>query len=289
MGNGSVNPLWRPYILVPVIVLSVIIVFGMGWAIGNVFGGMSSAPNVANDEMASGSRERVEQSGGGGQSASASVMSGDEGRSRQSAGNDGSGSGESGFKNVATNPEQSACGLKGEVLERATLTEAPPVDEWRYQDAIAYPYSPEFGPAAENGPVRYCFQHSPEGALYAVANGFVQGNDQSSAGKWIRYAFAEGPVKDEIVSNDHPDEGRDVDVFRIEIQGFRMLSYAGDKASVDLALSLEKDGKTAYLSIIYNVVWEGNDWKVHITDINKMFDVSYVSHLDGYILWSPDL
>ncbi len=66
----------------------------------------------------------------------------------------------------------SVCGLPGEVLE-GTLSAAPAA-EWAFQDTTAYPTSPEFGPGETNADgVRYCFQHSPEGAVFAAANAVV--------------------------------------------------------------------------------------------------------------------
>lgn len=63
----------------------------------------------------------------------------------------------------------SVCGLAGEELS-GTVTTAPPA-EWQFQDVYAFPTSPTAGPG-ETAPdgYPYCFQHSPEGALFAAAN-----------------------------------------------------------------------------------------------------------------------
>ncbi|MGL4340144.1 MAG: hypothetical protein ACRCSP_06960 [Rhodoglobus sp.] len=70
----------------------------------------------------------------------------------------------------------SICGLKGEKLD-GTVTIAPKA-EWAYMRTTAYPTSREFGPAdkAAEGYPR-CFQHSPEGALFATATAIAVTDD----------------------------------------------------------------------------------------------------------------
>ncbi len=65
--------------------------------------------------------------------------------------------------------DASVCGLDEEVLS-GTVTTAPAAT-WQYQDVYAYPTSPTFGPGATAPQgYRYCYQHSPDGAVFAAAN-----------------------------------------------------------------------------------------------------------------------
>ncbi|MEK8229337.1 hypothetical protein NKG05_30680 [Oerskovia sp. M15] len=67
----------------------------------------------------------------------------------------------------------SVCGLGGDELTGSPST--APDAEWAYQGTTAYPTSTKFGPGETNDDgVRYCFQHSPTGAVFAAANAAVQ-------------------------------------------------------------------------------------------------------------------
>ena len=94
----------------------------------------------------------------------------------------------------ATQPdaEASVCGLDGVELD-GRLTSAPAVDEWQYQGTTAFPVSRTYGPGATDpDDFRYCFQHSPEGALFAAASA-IAGSDNPTA--WGEY-FLSSAVED---------------------------------------------------------------------------------------------
>jgi hypothetical protein len=86
----------------------------------------------------------------------------------------------------------SVCGLEGEKLS-GTVTTAPAA-EWKFQDVYAYPTSTTFGPGeTARRATRSCFQHSPEGALFAAANVTIIGGPADQLVKpWIEYALSEG-------------------------------------------------------------------------------------------------
>ncbi len=180
--------------------------------------------------------------------------------------------------------DKSVCGLKGAVLEKARLTEPPKVENWDYDGTVAYPASKEYGPGATAPEgYRYCFQHSPTGALYAVANTAAQGGNHSTLGDWARYFTAEGPYREKIISDiDKPSSSSSG--IRIAIVGFRVLSYDGEKAVIDLAIRGTRKGETVFLSAVTELIWADGDWKLNADTPNPV-NTGRIPDTAGYIPW----
>lgn len=179
----------------------------------------------------------------------------------------------------------SICGLKGEALE-GTVEEAPAA-QWEFQGTIGYPTSEEFGPGKtdENG-VRSCFQHSPDGALFMAANAAAQGSDPETAEAWLRYALADGPVRDALLSE---SEGvTATEGVRLQVAGFRVLNYDGDTATVDLIIEGSAEGQEVTMSAVYSLVWEGGDWKLAADDASSPVDFATITDTSGYVMWGPN-
>ena len=177
----------------------------------------------------------------------------------------------------------SVCGLDGVEEGTARLTTAPAVEQWDYQGTVAYPISDEFGPG-ETDPAgfRYCFQHTPEGALFAAAYAVGVGTDQTVVPEWIKYFTAPGPYRDQLIQEPaNSSESSDV---RLRIAGFRLLAYDGDTARVDVALVGSVEGQTVNMSAVYPLVWSEGDWKVS-TDTPEPGSVASIPDLAGYIAW----
>lgn len=178
---------------------------------------------------------------------------------------------------------ESICALEGEVLT-GTVTIAPPA-EWQYQGTIAYPTSEVFGPAEASAEgIRSCFQHSPEGALFAAANGAVQATDSETVRAWLEYFLAEGPYREDLLGAD-AGEG-DTSGTRIQIAGFKVLNYDGDAATIDIGLSGSVQGQPLLLSGVFYLVWEDGDWKLEIQDPESPIDYATIPDLSGYIPWA---
>lgn len=175
----------------------------------------------------------------------------------------------------------SVCGLPGEVLE-GTLTTAPAA-EWEYQGTTAYPTSSEFGPGDTSaGGVRFCFERSPEGALFAAANSLVQGSDPSIAEEWLQYIVAEGPFRDQLLAD--VGSGTTGEGTRLAIVGFRVLAYDGETARIDLAVRATSQGQTITLSGVYELVWQEGDWKIS-ADVAQPLNMATIPDTAGYIAW----
>lgn len=179
----------------------------------------------------------------------------------------------------------SVCGLGGEVLS-GSLTTAPEAN-WDYQGTTAYPTSKEFGPGKTNSlGVRYCFQHSPEGAVMAAANATVQGSDSDPKAikAWLEYFIAEGQNRNAVLSQGS-GPGTGGQGVRIQVSGFRLLSYDGETARVDIAVKGASGGQTVTLSMVYDLIWEDGDWKLEVSNPTMPINVANIPDVSGYVTW----
>lgn len=180
----------------------------------------------------------------------------------------------------APDAEVSVCGLEGSVTEATRLTTAPEA-EWTYEGTVASPTSEEFGPGATDGSgFRYCFQRTPEGALFAASNALATGTNQAVALDWIDYFLAPGPYRDQLLAEGIGSESSTS--ARLRLAGFRLLSYDGDTARVDLAVRASADGSDITLSMIYNLVWSEGDWKLSAESAAPL-DVATIPDVAGYV------
>lgn len=175
----------------------------------------------------------------------------------------------------------SICDLPGESL--SGTVSVPPETVWEYQDTIAFPTSAEFGPSeTSTDSVRYCFQRSPEGALFAAANALVQGSGPSSAA-WIEYFLANDALNrqdlvEEVGQGAAPDT-------RLNLEGFKVLSYDGSAARVDIAARGTGSGQSVYVSVVYHLVWQDGDWKLSPQDSSNPLRMAQIPDLAGYVTW----
>jgi hypothetical protein len=175
----------------------------------------------------------------------------------------------------------SVCGLTGDKLS-GTITTAPQAT-WEYQDVYSYPTSPSAGPGetAQEG-YRFCYQHSPEGALFAAANATTMAFIPELRLGWLEYALTDGPYRDELLTSARSDTSEGV---RASIEGFRMLAYDGEKARVDIAFEGTASGKVVTGSVVFELVWSGGDWKLD-ANLSEPTRIAQLPDTAGYIPWS---
>lgn len=176
----------------------------------------------------------------------------------------------------------SICGLEG--IELTGNLSTAPEAVWEFQGTTGYPTSSAFGPGETNADgVRYCFQQSPSGALFAAANAVAQGSDQTVQEAFATYFTATGPGRDAAIANAVSGSASSG---RIEIAGFRLLEYGDGSARVDVAVRATSNGQTIYGSGVYPLTWEDGDWKLVVSDSGEMqYDFAQIPDLAGYISW----
>lgn len=184
-------------------------------------------------------------------------------------------------------PEQtdseSICGLSGAAEEGDTLTRAPESDGWEYDGTVSYPVSEDYGPSeVDDSGYRYCFQHSPEGAVFFAANAIEQTESEHSA-EWIDYAVSQGQYRDALVQQ--VTGGAEEDA-RLDVVGFRVLSFSPEEAIVHLAVDGQSQGQTVQVSAEFSLVWEDGDWKFNADHEEPLALVQVGGHGGQVVRWS---
>lgn len=181
-----------------------------------------------------------------------------------------------------TESTASVCGLPAGT-DVDPVTTPPPVT-WDYQGTIAYPTSPEFGAAKTSAEgYRYCFQHSRSGAVVMAANALAQGSDPELAEAWTKYVLSDGRYRDQL--EDEMSAGTTgAEGSRLKIAGFRVLSYDGKRARIDLGVQGSSQNQTLTVSGVYELVWQDGDWKIS-ADVEHPLDISTITDLSAYVPW----
>jgi hypothetical protein len=175
---------------------------------------------------------------------------------------------------------ESICGLEAVELE-GTLTAAPQT-QWELVGTTAAPAVEGHGPGeVEEDGFRYCYSQTPTGALLAAANMAAIGSDPGLAARAIEL-IAEGPGKEaaaEQASRTTESSGGTV-----QVAGFRLASYDGSAAKVDLAFRTS-DG--ALISQPIDLAWQDGDWKARASDDGQLLSgITQIPDLAGYVLWA---
>lgn len=184
----------------------------------------------------------------------------------------------------SADPGASVCRLPGSAGS-GSLTSAPAA-AWQYEETTAYPTSPEFGPGkTAGGGYRYCFQHTPTGAVFATANALAQGTstDVAKIGSWAQYFVSEGTGRVKVLAQLNEPRGDNTGI-RMTIVGFKVLSYTAQSARVDLAVQTSGSAQTVYASAVYELAWQDGDWKLN-SDAPAPFNFATIPTIDGYVPW----
>ncbi|EYT53290.1 hypothetical protein [Kocuria sp. UCD-OTCP] len=184
---------------------------------------------------------------------------------------------------------ESVCGL--DATGGTTLTKAPEDVEWTALGAIYAPSSEEHGPGTvdESTGVRSCYSHTPEGALLAATNMLTASGDPELLLETTRLLGMEGPGKDVAIGQiQQRIAGGDNTSVPVQVAGFRLLSYTGDTATVEVVLAGDDGSEKVYNTTGGNLVWHEGDWRFAFDDDGSGGPVSgRVSDLSGYIAWGP--
>lgn len=176
----------------------------------------------------------------------------------------------------------SRCDLPGEVLV-GTVDSAPEYT-WAYLGPITFPSSELAGPGQtlESGAL-VCYAQTPEGAVFAASAGIAQLSAPEVAPAFIESNVVDGEVKDQMLEGAAQPRPADGET-RLTISGFKLLAYDGETASVDVAVTAVRDGRTVYLSSIVPLRWADGDWMFDFTP-EQALAPAQLPNLAGYIVW----
>jgi hypothetical protein len=181
-----------------------------------------------------------------------------------------------------TDPAASRCGLEG--LDKSGTLSQPPDDvTWELVGTIAIPASEDAGPGViEDSGLRYCYAHTPEGALLMAANTLTW--SEVGSDEILANSVASGPGREaaEAEWNDAADnpEGNER---RFQITAFKLSAYTDEAAMVDLVI---QSGEGQLVSMPMELAWENGDWRLRLTPDGSLFNGKALPDLTGYVLWS---
>jgi hypothetical protein len=180
-------------------------------------------------------------------------------------------------------------GCRTEDSDTAVPTAAPTDVEWRPVGLIKVPVSSTAGPVRTDGPLHWCFAHTPQGAALA-AQVIVA---QMSTKDWRTAAeqqLVESRARTFYValhSDDAAPTGDPVPSFA----GFVVARYSPEAAVVRLLLNTGGSAATNVLTSSFATTavtlrWAGGDWKVLPTSsgtVSSSWEAA--SDNNGFVLW----
>lgn len=140
------------------------------------------------------------------------------------------------------------------------LAVAPPVT-WSLVGGIAAPSSADTGPASDS-PVLNCYAPTSAGALVALSNFYALMQDWSvNRSDLMTWTMADTPSRTYALADaaTRPVPGETPNRQNPTIRGFRFVSYKpADSAQIDLV----HEWKGQLVSQVYDLTYEGGDWRV---------------------------
>lgn len=171
---------------------------------------------------------------------------------------------------------------------------APPGVTWSMFGNAALPASVTAGPTRSDGEVVRCFAHTPLGALLAASQlstrysfaenwqqvmeqSVVPGPDREAA--WAVLAAAEANALTGDPTSTSGSTGT-----RMQIAGFKFISYTDDSAVVQLMRGT--GGGAQLVSALYTVQWLNGDWRLHVAANGSAASmIQKETSLGGFVLW----
>ncbi|MBE9500211.1 hypothetical protein AN217_19340 [Streptomyces qinglanensis] len=161
---------------------------------------------------------------------------------------------------------------------------SPPEDvAWKTLDRISVPTSPSAGPTRFDGPVWWCYAHTPMGAVMA-AHGILT---HMSSADWRTVAeqqLVPGAGRKQFISQRSTVSQQDVENQQPGVySGFSLPSYSKKAAEVRLLI---KSANGSLSGTTVSMRWDGGDWKVEPRSNGSLFSsaTSAMSN-GGYVKW----
>jgi len=164
------------------------------------------------------------------------------------------------------------------------LLEGPEI-KWEQRGNLRFPTSDDYGPAAvsEEG-FRYCFQHSPEGAILAAATNTIHGFDYTKSLPWFDYFTSEGEYRDIYVTNE-PESSTEQSHHETWLLGFKVYEY--DESAAEIEIFILADFTEFPTAVQQKLVWADGDWKIDASQPDSM-GTDYTENLDDMIVWGSE-
>lgn len=172
----------------------------------------------------------------------------------------------------------------GRIELGGTVTAAPQT-MWVLVGKMAAPTVTDAGPAVIDADgYRHCYARTPTGALVAAANLAAMGSDPTLAQRLAADGLAPGALRDRLLATPEPTPGTSGGA---QLRGFRMVSYDGTTAVIDLGLQASNGG---YGSVMVELLWHAGDWRIGLRGDGAAQEMavtySRAATLAGFIPWA---
>lgn len=168
-----------------------------------------------------------------------------------------------------------SCGA-GASDDESVMDAAPKGTKWVTTDSgWTGPVSKTAGPIVDS-PIRGCFEHSTEGALYAAAWTLLQISDPAVSKQAYAQYVVNGPAWEAPAGNDA----------KFQIAGYQIVSSSPDRVTVRIAMTLTELG-TDWYSADVTMVWQDGDWRMRVPDSasKNPLSMTQVSDTGKFIRW----
>ncbi|MFF0265947.1 hypothetical protein [Kribbella sp. NPDC004536] len=166
---------------------------------------------------------------------------------------------------------------------------APTAVTWQFEGSMLIPLQVAGGPAATrtNG-VKYCFAHSPTGAVLAAMVLLGQVQNRSVALDVLEERVVPGPGQVKAIAQAKLDLATPADSTSVQFVGFKVVSYPkdGSQAIIQIASQLGDQGVGA---LMVTMQWYKGDWRAVLQDdgsFNGTVEPDILSSLNGYVRFS---
>lgn len=186
--------------------------------------------------------------------------------------------------------ENDACTLN--TTDQDITTTPPQAVRWVADRWAILPEVEGAGPCTEREGYRVGFAPTQTGAVLAAYHYFVHGipasADDGTRGL-LEHALLDGSLKESILQQvDDVENGVEVrvpdsDYRGVELGGYRITSYDGESAVVDLLIRNE----TSAGSLTTKLVWEGGDWRIDPASGEAWGATQSNARPQDFVSWTP--
>lgn len=176
-------------------------------------------------------------------------------------------------------------GCRTDDSEQDKPTKAPKDFRWKVDGTTLVPVSKTAGPLKYDGPVWYCYAHTPMGAVMAVHSI----TDHLGYAGWrevVERQVVPGKGRDALVANRSQEKDRSPSgqAEASGYAGFAVLAYNKDWATVMFLIRGPSAGVYGTASV--NVRWHDGDWKLDPEPDGTIYSgMAQVSGTTGFVTW----
>lgn len=179
----------------------------------------------------------------------------------------------------------SSGGCKAKNPDQRIPRAAPPAVSWQFETDMLIPSQAQGGPASTdaNG-LRYCFAHSPTGAVLASMVTLAQIRNPELTKVVLQRRIAPGAGRTKALSENRVSPTPLGNVGEVpQFTGFKVVDYLPARAIVSVAVQVDY---RSVASLPVTLMWQGGDWKVVLQpdgSFNGEVAPDILRSLDGYV------